>query len=475
MLAKHIIGYIPSLAIPAAASFGAVYCYTRLMAPVDYGHYALSFSTMTLLNAVFFYWLQISLPRQLPQAIRNGKEAELKATSYIAFALCALLLVVATLVFTGLAPESSWSKIAWLAVPLACMRSLLNMNQAIHRSKLDFKRYNIIECGQSLLGLGSGLALVAFLGWGSAGAILGMVFGMLVMALVDIRTLLAISVRHFNRQLFIETLRYGLPFVAACGFTFILSTSDRFLIQYFRGAGEVGIYAAGYSLMDRIAQILFMVVATPAFPLVIHRLEHEGMEAARNQTYRNGVAMLALCLPACAGLILCSKPLATVLIGEEFRAGALLVMPWIALGTVLSGLSMHYFDHAFHLAKKPHLLFLTQGPAAAANVLLNWWWIPEYGYLGAAYATVLSYILLLSLSITVGRRVFKIRFPFLPACQIAVSTLLMSLALLAFDFPENLLGLILMAALGGAVYGASLLLFNVMDVRTAIRQKLRRR
>ena len=70
--------------------------------------------------------------------------------------------------------------------------------------------------------------------------------------------------------------------------------------------------------------------------------------------------MLAVALPTCAGLILCDRQLAAVLIGPDFRIGAMQVMPWIAVSSVLNGLSAHYFDHAFHLAKKPYLLAFTQ-------------------------------------------------------------------------------------------------------------------
>src|SRR6185312_7319675 len=101
------------------------------------------------------------------------------------------------------------------------------------------------------------------------------------------------------------------------------------------------------------------------------------------------------------------------------RAGAMQVMPWIAAAAILNGMSTHYFDHAFHLGKKSHLLLFTQGPTAAFNLVMNLTLIPRYGYMGAVYSNVCSYILLLTLSICVGRRAFAVRFPFLPAVQIA--------------------------------------------------------
>ena len=468
MLGKHILGYLPSLLVPAITAFAAIYFYTRLLSPDEYGHYALALNAMTMLSAVFFYWLHVSIPRLMPQAVKENRAAPLRTTSYIAFAAAAAVLILCACIFIGLVPLGDLAGVAWLAVPLAIIRSLLTLNQAFHRSALNFRRYNVIECGQALLGLALGLTLVWKFGCAGTGAILGLLVGMAVMTLVDQRILLAISPRQFSRAALVEIARFGLPIMAIYSLNFVLSASDRFFIEHFRGASEVGLYATGYSLMDRVGQIVFMMVATPAFPLVVHKLEHEGVEAARAQTYHNGVALLALGVPACAGLMLCNTQLAAVLIGPQFREGALAIMPFIAASTLLNGLSTHYFDHAFYLAKKSERLLLTQGPAAALNVALNLLWIPQYGYAGAAWAALASYALLLTLSISLGRRVFRIHFPFKPALQIAASTAAMATILHFVHSPPTAGGLAAMVILGTAAYSLGLLAFDVMGLRRSI-------
>jgi O-antigen/teichoic acid export membrane protein len=474
MLGKHIIGYLPALIVPAASSFAAIFCYTRLLSPGQYGYYALSISIMNLLNALFFYWLQTALPRLLPQAIKEGKAMQLRITAYLAYGAVSMLLVMCMFLFLGIVDIKDLKLVAWLAVPLALARSLLNLNQAFHRSNLDFKRYNIIECGQALLGLMLGLTLVMVLHWNSTGAIVGMACAMVCMLAVDIRALLQVSLKRFSKPALTEIARFGLPLVFTYGFAFVIASSDRFMIEHFQGVGQVGIYAAGYSLMDRIAQIVFMMVATPSFPLTIHKLEHEGVAAAQRQTYDNGVALLALAMPACAGLILCNSQLAAILIGSDFRAGAMQVMPWIAMASFLNGFSTHYFDHAFYLAKKPYMLLFTQGPAAAFNLILNLILIPRYGYMGAAYSTVASYTLLLTLSTLVGRQVFHIRFPFVVALQVGLATGCMALALAVVHFPDTVFGLAAMVVLGGSVYTIVILAFNVMNARIVLGKIIRK-
>lgn len=474
MLARHVLGYIPSLVIPALMSFAAVYCYTRILSPDEYGRYALVLNTMTLLNAVFFFWLQTSLPRLAPEAARDGKEMELRVTSYVGFGFTSMALMLASFTIVAVMPEGRFTEIAWLSVALTLARSLLNMNLAFHKVKLDFARYNLLECGQSILGVLIGLALVYYFQMGVEGAVLGMVIGIGLMLLVDINTIFTGSRADFSKERLIGIYRFGLPLVLSFGFSFIIAASDKYLIGYFRSVAEVGIYAAAYTVMDRIVTALFMVVATPSFPLLVHRLEHEGLEAAKRQAYINGVAVLMLALPACAGLIFTAPHLAQLLVGPDFRDGVLHVMPWIAVAALLNGLGAHYFDHAFHLAKRPGLFFYTEGPAAMFNLLLNILLIPQYGFVGAAWAAAATYALSLFLSVSIGRRVMPLPFPFKPALQIALATAAMTVVLVWLPFAHNWLGLIFSVLLGGAVYSAIILGFDVMGIRGKVFRVVRR-
>jgi O-antigen/teichoic acid export membrane protein len=183
---------------------------------------------------------------------------------------------------------------------------------------------------------------------------------------------------------------------------------------------------------------------------------------------------LALALPACAGLILVNRQLANILIGADFRPGALRVMPWIAIASILGGIAGHYFGHAFYLAKKPHLSLFTAGPAAALNLGMNLFLIPRLGYMGAAYAVVAANVLLVILNVAVGRQVFAIKFPFKPALQIATATGVLAVAISVIPFPENIYGLAGQIGFGVFVYSVGLLAFDVTNIRGNISSAYRK-
>ncbi|MDE1900768.1 MAG: GNAT family N-acetyltransferase [Alphaproteobacteria bacterium] len=465
MLGRQIIGYVPSLVVPGIVSFATVYSFTRLLDPAQYGHYALAINVMTMLLGVGFFWLQSAASRLLPQAVAQGREASFTATLYALYLLSgAGLLILAVIIIIGF-PLGDWRVATWFAPPLAVLRALLNLNQAYHRNFVRIARYNAIEIGQSVIGFAVALFLVIALHNGATGVVSGMMAGLAAMVLFDARQLASVRLRNADAAHLRDILHFGLPFVVNYGLSFIVARSDSFLIQIFDGAAAVGVYNAGYAFPDRIGQYLFMAVATASLPLTIRRMEQEGAAAARDQTYANGVAILALAVPACVGLLFANHLIGTLLIGADFRDGALRVMPWITVAMILNGLAAHYFDHAFHLAKRTRLFFYTLGPAAALNLVGNILLIPHYGYIAAAWTTLASYALYLVLSIIVGRRVFCIHFPFRPALHIVLAAALMALVLDFFPFSADLAGLAAMVAVGGASYGVGLLMFDVMGVR----------
>jgi peptidoglycan biosynthesis protein MviN/MurJ (putative lipid II flippase) len=99
--------------------------------------------------------------------------------------------------------------------------------------------------------------------------------------------------------------------------------------------------------------------------------------------------------------------IAAVMVGEEFRTMTNRLLPWIALGAAASGIKAFHFDLAFHLGRDSRGLVICSSVAAATNVGFNLALIPRFGIVGAAYATVLAYLLGLFLSSWLGRRAFS--------------------------------------------------------------------
>ena len=476
MLHRHVLGYAPATLVPALASFATIYVFTRLLSPAEFGSYAVVASVALMWQLIGFSWLQTGTTRFVARAGDAGGAAGLGAAAHRAFALVALLFSLGyALVLWLYRFPPHLSGVLWLGLPLVLARSFTSLNQAFHRGSLRVARYNVIECGQALLGLLLGVLLVGGFGFGAAGILLGLIAGSAVMGLVDLPAAAAgLRARPAPGQVR-GLLRYGLPLTASTTLDFVMSSADRLLIEYFVGPAAVGLYAVAYGVMDRALSAVFTGISLATFPMVVRALERDGPEAARRQTYQNGTVLLAVAIPACAGLIMGNRHIAMVLVGESFRDPARAMMPWIALSAFLCGLQQHYFSQSFHLSARTEMFVVASAPAAIAKIALNLWLLPRVGVMGAVYATVACYALAALGSLAIGQRLFRMSFPFGPLLRIAGATSLMIAVLAWARFPPTRLGLLLLVVTGGATYAVGAWLLDVGDARRLLRERLRGR
>jgi O-antigen/teichoic acid export membrane protein len=476
MLFGHVLSYAPANVVPALISFASIYVFTRLMSPQAYGRCALVLSVALLCQTALFYWLQVGATRFVARATKEGHLPSLTATAYRLFFATAIALTGLYVLGMYLVPTAPVLRHAlWLGLPLILARSLTILNQAFAQGGMRLLRYNLVECGQSLLGFALALILVKAGGLAERGLLLGLIGGSLAVALPGLWGVGAFAPTPLDRARAKLLLRFGLPLAVYCAMNYVLSTSDRLLVEYFLGPAAVGVYSVSYNLADRALSSLFLAVSLAAFPLAIAKLEREGVDAARRQVYANGTALLAVAIPAAAGLIALSGPLTSVLIGDSFRDVARQILPWIAVASVLAGFQIHFFDHAFHLGQRTKLCLYSTGPAVVANLVLNVLWLPRLGLKGAVYATLVGYVVALVGSVLIGRRVFRIAFPFRPLLRMSGAAAIMVVVLRILPAPLTAGGLAATILLGALIYLTAAVALDIGGVRALLQRQLQAR
>src|SRR3546814_15507736 len=98
------------------------------------------------------------------------------------------------------------------------------------------------------------------------------------------------------------------------------------------------------------------VFAMAGLPLMIAGLEREGREAAVDVARRNAEMIVLVAFPAAVGLGVVAEPLASVLIGAEFRSAAGELVPWIVAAALMNGIMAHYVHNAFILSRRTDLM-----------------------------------------------------------------------------------------------------------------------
>ncbi len=463
MLLKHGLSYVWARGIPALFNFAAIVIYTRLLSPEDYGRYTLVIAGIGLLNILLFQWIRVSLLRFYPAHIDNPKP--LLSAVVSVFVVQAALVGLLGLALAWVFADQEWTSFLILGVPLLWAQAWFDLNLELARSQLQPLRYGMMSGVKAVSALGIGFLLVLW-GAGAHGPLIGILVGMLVagigLAGYQWRGLSFVRSSPLTKDM----MRYGLPLTATFALAFVMHASDRFLIAGMIGEGAVGSYSASYDIAQQSLTTILMVVNLAAYPLLIRAFELQGMEAAKQQARKNATVLLAIGIPACVGFWMLAKPLAGILLGEAYRADAAYLLPIVASAALLAGLKSYHFDLAFQLGHWTVGQIWVLVGAALVNVVLNLWLIPDYGLLGAAYATVAAYVWALLISALWGRRVFVMPFPWPQFVQIAGASALMAIVLSLLSDLQGAVGLAAQVSAGVGIYAAACLLINLGEART---------
>jgi O-antigen/teichoic acid export membrane protein len=246
----------------------------------------------------------------------------------------------------------------------------------------------------------------------------------------------------------------------------ILQNSDRFMLGSLAGPEVLGIFAVAYNLVERPTTLICSSISTATFPLVVQVLEQQGKEAARIQAGRNGIALLAVSLPACAGLALTADYVSAVLVGPAFREGVAALLPIMCFTALARGLRAHFVDHAFHLSGRPLLMLWTYGPATVLNIALNLYVVPRYGMFGAAWTALACQSATIVLGWFLGTALFPVWLPFWQVVRCVAAVVPMAAGLMLVHFPLSWFGLFASILLGGTLYIVSAIALDVGGVRS---------
>lgn len=453
MLLKHSLTYVLARGVPGLVNFMAIAVYTRLLEPAAYGEYSLVLASVALLDSLLIQWLRLGLLRFLPQAADPGHLLGTVRNIW-------LLLAAA---FTGLTIGA-----VWLPVPaglllggllLLLAQGWFELNLELRRSRLEPGRYGRLALLRALLSLGLG----ALLAWrfGAAGLLSGLAAGTMLSYLLlreGAAWRQADGWLVTDRELVTRLLRYGLPLAVTLALSFIVNSSDRFLIGWYLGTDAAGLYAAGYDLAQFSITMLLTVVNLAAYPLTVRALEQAGADAARQRLHDTLLLLLSVGLPAVSGLALLAGPVATVVVAPEFSSAAAQIIPWIAVAALLAGIKAYFVDVGFQLQGDTRLQARVMLIAAGLNIVLNIVLIPRLGLLGAVWSTLLVYVVALLLSLVMVRRSFRLPGLTTDLLKPVLATALMAGLLLLLPAPDGVLSLVLVITAAAGLYALILAL-----------------
>jgi O-antigen/teichoic acid export membrane protein len=205
-------------------------------------------------------------------------------------------------------------------------------------------------------------------------------------------------------------LVYSLPLIPFALSNYILTSFDQWYIAAAVGQAEAGEYAFAYKIgmLYLGLGVALLNGAQPAYFKCMNENKHK-------EVWQQVDSMTKLLALGGGFLILFAVDAGTLLASNDVFLEALPMAPVIVGGYVFHGISSFYNRGIYYEKKNIYLamIILTSG---IINIFLNRHYIGIYGYQAAAYTTLLSYFVMMVLSIIVTT--FILKLPPLPLGRI---------------------------------------------------------
>jgi O-antigen/teichoic acid export membrane protein len=388
-----------------------------VLAPAEYGQIAILVAAATVLGSVISLGLEASVIRE---CVRLRDSPHERATflnsigwfTLVAPAVAAVIAWVAAVTFGGFGLRSEAILLAALSV--AAQTTTTVFVGAALRADERLKDYLLLTLVTSvvtaaltiyfLFGVGAGPTgwFAGALGGGVAGA----ATGLLLLRHRWSRGISWVAVRG--------ALLFGLPLLPHSLAHWVLNLSDRVILGAYVDDAVVGTYNLAYQAAAPIGLVLIAVHqgVMPLYP----RAAGEGVLRARLTRIVTGHVHLGAWLGMAGALLI---PTVILRFFPPAYAGAVAFVPWIAIGYVLFGLYLIPMDSMSLMVGRTRWLWIPTVLAAATNLIVNILFIPRFGAIAAAIATVAAYGVLLAGVILTRRRLAGPRIQYESALMLA--------------------------------------------------------
>lgn len=386
-LVKSSVWYITSNILVKGLSFISIPLFTRLMTKEEFG----LFNNFNSWLSVFMIIGTLSLSSSLLSARFDFKDrfdsyilSIVILGSMISLVLYVIIRININYFENILSIDRSYINFMFIYIIVS---QPIEIFQSVQRFKYKYKLSVLVSVLTSLVTIALSLYLVILL----KDKFYGRVFGN-YMPLIGINLLFYVMYLIKGKKIEVRFWKYALkiciPYVPHLLSLTILSASDRIMITNLASVSDTALYSIAYSIAS-IVTLLCLSINMAYSPWLGEKIHNNNIKSVYDIStpYVMIVAILVIGIMFVAPEIL-------IFMGGKNYISAVYVMPPVILGCLFQFIYTMYVN-VEQYAKKTLWMAFASILAAIINILLNWIFIPKFGYIAAAYTTLISYGFLL--------------------------------------------------------------------------------
>lgn len=409
-LGSAMVYYAIGTFLQRIGAFILVPLYTSVLLISEYG----ALETVTVTYQVFMilvnFGLSNALIRFYHECRDNAEVFKMIRSSWVSVIVISILLFIAVNpFFPALSSLLLKDKQSALLITLSYFWAVGGaLNQqffGFYRARQEARTYITLSIVYFILSTSLNIFFVRFLNLKVAGVLYGnlaVVWGINLIAFIKFFSRDQSLSFEWTKKLF----SFGFPLLFGIISWLIMNSADRFFLAHYRDLSEVAVYGLGYKV-GLIAQIAVVTPFQLAWAPYMFRKSALSTENVREEFSRiftylvTGFSLVGL------GIFLFSREI-IFLFGSGKYPQAAEVIPYILVSYIFTG--VFYWGGSFlNLTKKTIMSSIILVAMAAINLLLDWLWIPYFGWQGAAWGTMLSVGGAGLLTLIAGERAYPVK------------------------------------------------------------------
>ena len=425
-LSKATAWYTVGNLFVRSVSFLLLPLYSNLISTEDFGSYALVMSVYAVIAVFYQSGLQSALSKYYLEEESEVERKEifstiLNATGIIGLILTALIFLSSGWIAFEVVGSSNYGGLIKIIFAALFFESITFITLHLLRTKELARKVVLYSSFSAVVNLVLNLYLVYYLRLG----IYGIIWAQLVTSVMVFLIILP-----FLRENYLPVIRaawlktcfsFSYPLIIAGLLSALVDVIDRFIIDHFLGKSEVGIYSFSY----RIALVMniFVMSLRSAWTPYSIRLYNEGnysIEFGKSFTKIIAVSLLIFLVVSIFIDDLFKFSLPGFHLFDIRYAGGIEIIPVILVSYFFSAIITYYSVYPYVSGKSIHFL-VSDSIALVINIALNFILIPIYGIMGAAAATLLSYLTSAGYLVIISESKIKVTYEPIKIVLISIS------------------------------------------------------
>lgn len=425
---KNSFFYITSSVLQKGIGFLLLPIYTSHLSRDDYGLVTIVTTITAVLSIVF----SLGLPSALVRFYYEYKDQREQLNQYVStilwvigivsFISITVIIVLNKIFISIVASNVAFYPYFLLGLFIIMISPVYTLYQTLLQIRQEGRLYSINSFMFFLCNLVFTIIFVVFfkmkaLGILTASGITTLIFS--GYAVFQMRTYLSFSI---NLTLLRISINYSLPLLPHQLSSWVMSLIDRLLINNIVSLAMVGIYNIGFQFAS-ILSIITMAVNQAYVPWFYSVLK-EKSDRTKLLDFADSVITL-YCFVAFCFSLLCYDIL-LVMVSKHFRAASI-VIPFLLFSNVFGGVYYFFVNPLFYNYRGTKYIPLVTFISATIGVVLNLFFIPRFGVVGAASVSIITYLFASLMALFIGKRIEPIGFRWLKMYFIVIFSFIITL------------------------------------------------